>query len=84
MNLRTMLSIQKELDECSGDYEIKAVMKTHSDRSDKIIPELVGEGLELITESYIKCYEEVVLPWFKRVFAGNPYFWQPDSLPWPH
>lgn len=51
MNLRTMLSIQKELDECSGDYEIKAVMKTHSDRSDKII-----------TESYIKCYEEVVLP----------------------
>lgn len=50
-------------DDSNGDYKGTADRKTHSDRSDeKRIPEFVGEGIRLTTQSYIKCLEEAVLP----------------------
>lgn len=39
------------------------LLEKHSDRSKKGTPEFVGEGLGLSTEAYIKCLEEVMLPW---------------------
>ena len=33
---------------------------------------------DTMTEVYIKCLEEIVLFWIKRVAAGRPYIWEQD------
>ena len=38
-------------------------------------------GLRVNREAYIKCLEEVVLPWFERVATRRPYVWQQESVP---
>ena len=38
-------------------------------------------GFRFNMEVYIKCLEEVVLPWIKRVAAEKFYIWQKDYVP---
>ena len=42
-------------------------------------PFIFPHGLN--TEAHIKCREEVVMLWIKRVADGRPYVWQQDSAP---
>ena len=37
--------------------------------------------IRLNKETFIKCLEEVVLPWIERLAAGRPCVWQQDSAP---
>ena len=56
----------------NGDYEDTAARKTRSDGSDKkITPEFVGKSLRINTGVYIKCLQEVLVTWVKRVAAGR-------------
>ena len=48
-----------------------------------IMPSFVfSYGPRLNTEAYIKCLEEVVPPWIKRVAAQRLYAWQQISVPY--
>lgn len=48
---------------------------------DVMPPFMFPQGLRLNTDGYIKCLEEVVLPWIKGVAGERPYAWQQDSAP---
>ena len=44
-------------------------------------PFIFPHVLNLNTEVYIKCLEEIVPPWIKTIAAGRSYVWQQDSAP---
>ncbi|XP_052832535.1 uncharacterized protein LOC128250757 [Octopus bimaculoides] len=48
---------------------------------DVMLPFIFPHGLRINMEAYIKCLEEVVLSWVKRVAVRRPYVWQQDSAP---
>ena len=49
--------------------------------SDIMPPFIFLHGLRLNMETYIKCLEEAVLPWIKRMDAGRLYSWQQSFVP---
>lgn len=82
VNLRRVKSIRKELDETNVAYEGTANGKTYSDRSEKKGTRgIAGEDTRLKTEAGIKCAEEVVLTWVKRLATSRPNVFQQDSEP---
>ena len=52
------------------------VFEVVSSDGDVMPPLIFLPGLTPYTEAYLKCLEEVVLPWIEIVVAGRPYVWQ--------
>lgn len=46
-----------------------------------MLPFILLQGLRPNMEAYIKCLEEVVLLWVKKVAVERPYVWQQASAP---
>ena len=56
------------------------VFRVVTNDSDIMAPFIFLYGLRLNMEACIKCLEEVVLPWIKRIAAGRHYVLQQDSV----
>ena len=42
---------------------------------DIMLPFIFPNGIRINMKAYIKCLEEVILPWIERKAAWKPYIW---------
>ena len=75
---------------CLSPQDVVMVMKTKysvhimvfgvvTSDSDVMLTFIFPHGLRHNTKAYIKCLEEVQLPWIDSVATGRSYIWQQDS-----